>query len=121
MEADLKASGTPDILDRIKAEAGEGRGACDVKTDGTCRLLDGDGHPVGHLGDRQGRADRDAGLACPDAADFDDIGSLEWDDAILLLRYLFLGLDAPEPPGPGRCGEDPTPDDLPECDGAGCR
>ncbi|MBI4602973.1 MAG: hypothetical protein HY721_13530 [Planctomycetes bacterium] len=60
-------------------------------------------------------------LACPDAADFDDIGSVEWDDAILLLRYLFLGLDAPEPPGPGRCGEDPTPDDLPECDGAGCR
>jgi hypothetical protein len=60
-------------------------------------------------------------LACPDAADVDDQGSVEIDDAIILLAYLFLGLDAPADPGPLRCGEDVEPDDLPDCDGAGCR
>jgi hypothetical protein len=60
-------------------------------------------------------------LLCEDAADFDDFGSVDRDDAILLLRYLFLGLDAPAAPGPRRCGEDVAGDDLAECDGAGCR
>ncbi len=59
--------------------------------------------------------------SCPDAADFDDFGTVEWDDAILILRYLFLGLDAPAAPGPRRCGEDVGLDDLPGCEGAGCR
>ena len=60
-------------------------------------------------------------LPCPDAADFDDFGSVDQDDAILILRYLFLGLDAPAAPGPRRCGEDVAADELPGCDGAGCR
>ncbi len=60
-------------------------------------------------------------LACPDAADFDDIGSIERDDAILILRYLFLGLDPPAAPGPRRCGVDVEPDDLPPCEGRACR
>jgi hypothetical protein len=59
-------------------------------------------------------------LACPDAADFDDSGSIELDDAILLLGYLFMGLDPPAAPGPVRCGEDPSTDSLPACDGAAC-
>jgi hypothetical protein len=60
-------------------------------------------------------------LACPDAADVDDIGNVELGDAVLLLYYLFLSLDPPAAPGPRRCGEDPTPDALPACDGAACR
>ena len=60
-------------------------------------------------------------IACADAGDFDDLGTLEIGDAVLLLFYLFLGLDPPATPGPNRCGEDVATDDLPKCNGAGCR
>ncbi len=60
-------------------------------------------------------------LACEDAADVDDIGTVNFGDAVLLLHYLFLGLDPPAAPGPARCGEDATPDDLRPCADAACR
>ncbi len=63
---------------------------------------------------------QDQPLACPDAADFDDIGTLDIGDAIFLLHYLFFNLYPPAAPGPHRCGEDVTSDDLPACDGTGC-
>jgi hypothetical protein len=61
-----------------------------------------------------------APIACAAAGDIDDTGSVEIDDAILLLAWMFFGFDAPPAPGPVLCGEDPTADDL-DCDGAGCR
>ncbi len=52
-------------------------------------------------------------LDCLDAADTDDNGELELTDAIRSLNYQFLGTaSAPEPPGPYRCGIDPTIDGL---------
>jgi len=59
-------------------------------------------------------------LACPDAGDIDDWGTVDIDDALLLLFYLFFDFDPPAPPGPDHCGADNMPDDLPECDGKGC-
>ena len=54
-------------------------------------------------------------LACPDAADVDDNGAIEFDDAIYILKYRFCGTVPPPPPPFPECGEDPTADDLPEC------
>ncbi len=57
-------------------------------------------------------------LDCSDAGDADDDGALAVTDAIYVLNFLFLG-GAP-PPAPGQsCGEDPSPDGLPACEG-GC-
>jgi len=44
-------------------------------------------------------------------------GVLSLTDAVYTLRYLFLGGDAPPPPGPVACGPDPTEDAL-GCDSA---
>ena len=58
-------------------------------------------------------------LDCADAADADDSGSTEISDAISILQFLFGG--GPPLPGPWRCGDDPTEDDIscdiPSCDG----
>jgi len=52
-------------------------------------------------------------LDCPDAADVDDSGILDLTDAVRSLSYQFAGAaPEPEPPGPFRCGPDPTPDGL---------
>jgi hypothetical protein len=52
---------------------------------------------------------------CADAADVDSYGTVGIEDPILLLGYLFLGQSRPLPPGPRVCGQDPRPDDLPDC------
>jgi len=58
-------------------------------------------------------------LSCPDAADFDDDGAIRINDPIAFLGHLFQG--APPPPAPhGRCGGDPTEDELGECIASGC-
>ena len=44
-------------------------------------------------------------------SDADDDGAVEITGAIFLLTYLFLGGTAPAEPL-GKCGVDPTPDDL---------
>ena len=49
---------------------------------------------------------------CFDACDSDDNGELEITDAIVVLNWLFLSGEAPEPPGPFIPGEDPTEDAL---------
>ena len=49
---------------------------------------------------------------CLDALDADDNGSAELNDDLLVLDFLFLGNQMPLDPGPMRCGEDPTHDDL---------
>jgi len=54
--------------------------------------------------------------ACPDAGDFDDDGAAEITDAILILSFLFQGVDLSAPPGPYRCGPDPTNDFLDDCE-----
>ncbi|MBI4603575.1 MAG: hypothetical protein HY721_16610 [Planctomycetes bacterium] len=51
---------------------------------------------------------------CADAADADDDGDLRLTDALRVLLRLFLGGE-PLPP-PGRCGLDPTADEL-GCEG----
>jgi N-acetylmuramoyl-L-alanine amidase len=58
--------------------------------------------------------------ACLDAADADDGGVIDISDAILLLQWLFLGGPEPAPPGPHRCGADPTEDGLAPCRVAFC-
>ena len=50
-------------------------------------------------------------LSCADAADEDDNGVLNITDAVVTLGYLFLGMAGPPPPA-GKCGLDPTEDDL---------
>ncbi|MBI4583684.1 MAG: hypothetical protein HY717_06650 [Planctomycetes bacterium] len=50
-------------------------------------------------------------LSCPDGADFDDSGSLDVTDAILLLGFLFNRGEPPPPPSP-EPGTDPTADAL---------
>ncbi|MEM7164474.1 MAG: dockerin type I repeat-containing protein [Planctomycetota bacterium] len=50
-------------------------------------------------------------LACDDAGDVDDSGSLNIADPIYLLNFLFLQLAPPLPPYPAP-GLDPTPDDM---------
>jgi len=49
---------------------------------------------------------------CDDALDTNDDGQLDLGDPIYLLNYMFASGSAPPPPGPGACGEDPTPDAL---------
>ncbi len=52
--------------------------------------------------------------SCPDAADSNDDGGLNIADAIAILGHLFAGEgDLPAPFG--KCGPDPTADDLPPC------
>ena len=53
--------------------------------------------------------------ACPDSADFDDRDDIELTDMILIMNFLFNGVDLSAPPGPFQCGPDPTPDGLAEC------
>lgn len=57
---------------------------------------------------------------CPDAADYDDDGTIEITDPIFLLNYLFRSVDITFPPGPNKCGLDPTSDFLGECDYPNC-
>jgi hypothetical protein len=56
---------------------------------------------------------------CPDACDSNDDGSADISDASYLLNYLFLGGEPPLAPGTS-CGQDPTPDDLEECEVSSC-
>jgi hypothetical protein len=53
------------------------------------------------------------GITCLDAADSDDSGVVDLTDVVHTLNYLFAGGSAPAMPGPGTCGQDPTPDGLP--------
>ena len=55
-------------------------------------------------------------LTCQDAGDFDDDGSFEVNDGVLILTYLFAGVDLSGPPGPETCGRDPSNDALVGCD-----
>jgi len=52
---------------------------------------------------------------CPDAADAGDEGSITVSSGIYILNFLFLGGDAPPDPGTMACGEDPTADELGDC------
>ena len=56
-------------------------------------------------------------IACPDAADANDDGSINLGDAFAVLSYLFNS-DAPPIPAPGplSCGMDPKIDPLPDCE-----
>lgn len=54
---------------------------------------------------------RGRSLACSDAADVDDSGTIEATDFVFLLGTIFYRHSAPPPPWP-RVGEDPTPDAL---------
>jgi hypothetical protein len=54
-------------------------------------------------------------LTCPDAADTDDNGVVNFKDIRRSLRYLFREGLPPAAPGPMACGEDPTPDSLGAC------
>jgi hypothetical protein len=58
---------------------------------------------------------RGQSLPCRDAADVDDDGSLQINDALAILQYLFLLGQAPEMPFPAP-GFDPSEDDL-DCEG----
>ena len=49
---------------------------------------------------------------CADAADANDDGTLNITTGVFVFNWLFLGGPLPPAPGPGACGEDPTPDDL---------
>lgn len=62
-------------------------------------------------------------IPCMDAADANDDGELDLIDAVVILHHIFTGRFKISPPGPDRCGKDPTDDFLPECDydGAKCR
>jgi hypothetical protein len=53
--------------------------------------------------------------SCQDTADADDDGQLDLTDPIAILNRLFLGAAPLPPPGSDDCGEDPTPDGIPEC------
>lgn len=48
-------------------------------------------------------------LECADSADFDDDGTVQLLDGVLLLRFIFAAGAAPPEPYPG-CGSDPTTD-----------
>ena len=54
-------------------------------------------------------------LACEDAADSDDNGSIGLTDAVNTLSWLFRVGTEPAPPGPAACGVDPTEDELARC------
>ena len=58
-------------------------------------------------------------LACEDAADVSDNGSIDMADAIVFLEFLFVGRGSIPAPFVD-CGEDPTPDDLTCESGPGC-
>jgi hypothetical protein len=58
-------------------------------------------------------------LLCPDAADTNDDGDLDISDAVNSFTVLFLG-GVEIPPPTGRCGQDPTDDDLGECEYNSC-
>ncbi len=58
--------------------------------------------------------------SCQDAADTNDDGAVDIGDPISLLGYLFLGSAPPPAPGPGKCGVDPTADDLATCSAPSC-
>ena len=60
------------------------------------------------------------GSTCADATDFDDDGVAEMVDVVLILTFLFQGVDLAQPPGPFQCGIDPTADFLDECRDASC-
>jgi hypothetical protein len=53
-------------------------------------------------------------VACPDAADVNDDGTLALSDVVALLGYLWTGTTMPAAPFPD-AAPDPTPDDLPPC------
>jgi hypothetical protein len=53
---------------------------------------------------------------CFDAADTNDDGRVDLSDAAALFNYLFLGGAAPPAPGPEECGDDPTDDELGDCE-----
>ena len=53
-------------------------------------------------------------------ADFNDDNTIDVTDPISMLSYNFIGGAPPAAPGPHVCGEDPTPDGLPECDYKAC-
>jgi hypothetical protein len=55
---------------------------------------------------------------CPDAADVNDDGSVDVSDAVVTLQNLFLGPSAVATPG-FECGDDPTSDDLGDCNSQG--
>jgi hypothetical protein len=59
-------------------------------------------------------------LLCEDAADADDSGTLELTDPVFILSRLFLGGPPPLPPGPEKCGQDPSGDGLAPCGAVGC-
>jgi hypothetical protein len=54
-------------------------------------------------------------INCPDACDANDDGKINLADAVLLMNYLFKFGEGPADPGPETPGEDPTDDNLPEC------
>lgn len=58
-------------------------------------------------------------LRCPDAGDVDDDGMILITDAVRLLGYLFGG-GGPLPPPGLECGEDPTADELGDCEESAC-
>ena len=54
------------------------------------------------------------------AAAFDDFGTIDASDAVLILGYVFLRDEPPAEPGPVECGFDEEFDVLPICNGPGC-
>ena len=58
----------------------------------------------------------DVPMDCHDAGDVDDSGALDVSDPLNLLIALFIGTPPVPEPGLASCGDDPTADDLPECD-----
>ena len=59
-------------------------------------------------------------VACPDAADADDVDGLALTDAVYSFNWLFNGGPEPVAPGPFECGIDATPDGLGACSAASC-
>ena len=57
---------------------------------------------------------------CRDSGDANDDGNLDISDAVMLLQHLFSAPRPPGPPGPFRCGPDPTEDSIPPCDYTSC-
>jgi hypothetical protein len=57
---------------------------------------------------------------CLDAADADDSGEMDGEDANLIVRFLFNGGPPPAAPGPFSCGRDPSPDLMDCLASAGC-
>lgn len=53
---------------------------------------------------------------CLDAVDSNDDAAVDISDGVNTLNFLFSGGAPPPDPGPANCGDDPTPDALPECE-----